>query len=122
MDLKTLCRQYQLAKENEQLAKEGRLEAEKALLDAIRLEKQEGTETFATEGFKIKVTSKLNRSLDFPAYQALDLGDNLAFVTLKPEIDLKRLRAIEMVDPAIVASCVTVKPAKPSIKVEEVMA
>jgi len=122
MDLKTLCRQYQLAKENEQLAKEGRLEAEKALLDAIRLEKQEGTETFATEGFKIKITSKLTRSLDFPAYQALDLPANLAFVEMKPAIDLKRLRAIEMVDPAIVASCITVKPAKPSIKIEEVTA
>ena len=44
----------------------------------------------------------------------------MQFVTLKPSIDLFKLRAIEMIDPALVAKCVTVKPAKTAIKIEEV--
>jgi len=114
--MKDLCMKYMEAKAAEAAAKEERLMAEAALLAAVRPSKLEGTETKATDG----VTSKLSRSLDYDAYRAMDLPENIAFVDMKPTINLKNLRMIERLDPALVAQCVTVKPAKPSIKVQEV--
>lgn len=118
--MKELCQKYLQAKAAEQAAKDARLEAEAALLEMFHPSKDEGTETKATEGFKISVTSKLTRQLDIDAYNAMSLPDNMTFVDFKPAINLKNLRMMERLDPAIVAQCITVKPAKPSIKVEEV--
>jgi len=118
--MKDLCMKFMEAKAREAAAKEERLKVEAELLAAIKPEKLEGTETRATDGFKVSVTSKLSRSLDYDAYQSLGLPENMSFVDLKPAINLKNLRMIERLDPALVAQCVTVKPAKPSIKVEEV--
>jgi hypothetical protein len=118
--MKELCMKFMEAKAREAAAKEERLRAEAELLAAVKPSKLEGTETRATDGFKVSVTTKLNRSLDFDAYRAMDLPENMAFVEFKPSINLKNLRMIERLDPALVAQCVTVKPAKPSIKIEEV--
>ena len=118
--MKDLCMKYMEAKAAEAAAKEERLRAEAELLAVVKPSKLEGTETKATDGFKVSITTKLNRSLDFDAYRAMDLPENMAFVDLKPSINLKSLRMIERLDPALVAQCVTVKPAKPSIKVQEV--
>ena len=118
--MKDICQKYILAKSREAAAKAERLAAEADLLSAIKPSKIEGTETRATEGFKVSVTTKLTRSLDYDRYLSLDLPENLGFVDLAPTINLKNLRMIERLDPALVAQCITTKPAKPSIKVEEV--
>ena len=118
--MKELCQKYLAAKAMEAAAKSERLAVESELLKAINPTKIEGTETSATDGFKVSITTKLSRSLDYDRYQSLGLPENMGFVDLKPEINLKHLRMIERLDPALVAQCVTTKPAKPSIKVEEV--
>ena len=118
--MKALCQAYVMAKSRETSAKETRLKAESDIIEAMKLSKLEGTETKATDGFKISVTSKLTRKLDYKAYQELQLPENMSFVDLKPTINLKNLRMIERIDPALAAKCVTSKPAKPSLKVEGV--
>jgi len=118
--MKEICQKYLEAKAAESAAKEERLKAEAELLEAVKPSKIEGTETKATDGFKVSVTSKLSRKLDLDAYKAMDLPGNMAFVDFKPAINLKNLRMMERMDPTIVAQCVTVKPSKPTIKVEEV--
>lgn len=118
--MKELCMKFMEAKAKEAAAKEERLKAEAELVSAVQPEKLEGTETRVTDGFKVSVTNKLSRSLDYEAYKAMELPDNMQFVDFKPSINLKHLRMIERLDPALVTQCVTVKPAKPSIKVEEV--
>lgn len=120
MEIGNLCQHWQELKRREEEARKQRLLFEADLLDLIP-HKLEGTETTTADGYKISITTKLTRKLDFAAYKALALPDNLAFVTYKPEIDLKKLRAVEMVDPALVALCVTSSPAKASIKIEEVL-
>lgn len=117
---KELCREYILARNTEKAAKEYRLSLEKKLVEAFGASKDEGTETKATDGFKVSVTSKLNRSLDVDAYRALDLPGNMAFVDFKPQINLKNLRVAERIYPGLVAKCITTKPGKPVIKIEEV--
>ena len=118
--MKTLCQEYVMAKAREKAAKETRLIVEAALIEAIGPTKLEGTETKATDGFKVSVTSKLTRKLDYGAYQELQLPENMSFVDLKPAINLKNLRMVEKLDPALAAQCITSKPAKPALKVEGV--
>ena len=119
--MEELCRQFLVAKQKEAEAKQVRLSLEKQILERADETPLEGTKTLVPGGaFKLTITSKLNRKLDLESYENLLLPDNLRFVDYKPTINLKRLRAIEMVDPDLVHSCVTTKPAKPAIKVVEV--
>ena len=115
--LQDLCSDLIAAKEALAFARDDVLSIENEILK-LAPEKLEGSQTLPTPGFKLTITSKLTRKLDYDAYQALDLPESMEFVTLKPSIDLFKLRAIERLDPALVASCVTTKPAKTAIKVE----
>ena len=115
--LQDLCEDLMAAKGYAEEAKKEVLRIENLIL-ALAPEKLEGSQTLPVPGFKLTVTHKLTRTLDFDAYRALDLPENMQFVTLKPAIDLFKLRAIERLDPFLVAQCVTVKPAKTAIKVE----
>lgn len=119
--MEQLCKQYLKAKAKEAEAKEARLVIEKEIIANCADAPLEGSKSLVPGGrFKLTVTTKLNRKLDFDAYRAMDLPENIQFVDLKPAINLKKLRAVEMVDPVLVAACVTTKPAKTSIKVTEV--
>jgi len=62
----------------------------------------------------------LTRALDYEAYLALenDLPDGVRCVSLEPKLDLKKLRAMDMVRPGFSAAFITSKPAKSSVKVE----
>ena len=93
------------------------LRIEKIIL-GLTPEKLEGSQTIPVQGFKLTTTHKLNRSLDYDAYQALEVHPEFEFVTLKPAIDLAALRIVENINPALVAKCVTTKPAKTVVKVE----
>ena len=115
--LQDLCEDLIAAKNYATEAKTEVLRIENEILK-LAPPKLEGSQTLPVPGFKLTITSKLTRTLDFAAYQALDLPESMEFVTLKPSIDLFKLRAIERLDPAMVAQCVTVKPAKTAIKVE----
>ena len=118
--MKELCEKLIRAKEVEAFARQARIEAEEAIIKEFGKLKPEGTTT-KTDGFyKVAVTTKLGRELDYEAYQALDLGPDFGFIDLKPSINIKRLRMMEAIDPALVARCVTSKPLKTSVKVEEV--
>ena len=110
--LQDLCGDLIAAKEAMAYAKDDVLRIEKEILK-LAPEKLEGSQTLPVPGFKLTTTHKLTRKLDYDAYQALDLPDNLNFVNLKPAIDL-----FEAIDPALVASCITTKPAKTAVKVE----
>jgi len=115
-----MIEKYLAAKKAMEEAKQLLAEAEKSLIDSMGKLKLEGTTSSKVDGYKITVTTKLKRKLDHEAYKLLGLPENLQFVKYPPEIDLTKLRHIEAVDPAIVAMCVTIEPAKTSIKVEAI--
>lgn len=96
-----------------------RKEREDELAKALAT-KEEGTDSIKVGHFKITVTSKLNRTLDYSAYQAIeaDIPEGIRCVNLKPELDLKKLRAMEMVRPGFSAQFVTTKPARTAVKIE----
>ena len=107
-------------KEQEEVAKRQRqiLEAQMAAMVAT---KDEGTDKACAGRYRITVTSKLNRALDYDAYQAVEaqIPEGLRCVRMKPEIDLAKLRAMDLARPGFSAQFVTTKPAKPAVKIEE---
>ena len=114
--LQDLCEDLIAAKTYAAEAKTEVLRIEKLILD-LAPPKMEGSQTLPTPGFKLTITSELTRKLDYDAYMAIATPAT-SFVDLKPSINLKQLRVVEQADPAMVAQCVTTKPAKTAIKVE----
>lgn len=119
MSTETLCEQLIAAKFEEDQAKMRSIEIEKQLAQFVG-KKEEGTDKETYGKYVVTVTSKLTRTLDYPAYLAIenDIPEGVRCVRMKPELDLKKLRAMEMVRPGFSAQFVTTKPAKPSVKVE----
>ena len=121
-DLDMLGQHWREAKASEDAARAERVMIEQKLIDLIGC-KEEGTQSAKTDWFKISTTGKLTRSLDAAAFDAVrkHVPDEISPVDYQPKLDLKKLRALEAANPdvyAIVASCITTKPAKPAVRVE----
>lgn len=82
--------------------------------------KDEGTDKKEFGPYKVTVTSKLTRTLDYPAYLALenDIPEGVRCVELEPKLNLTKLRSIDAVRPGFSAAFITSKPAKPAVKIE----
>lgn len=117
--LQDLCQKALFYKEQETAAAATRKDIEDDIARMLAT-KEEGTDKADAGIYRVTVTSKLNRDLDYEAYLAIerDLPEGLRCVNLKPSLDLKKLRALEMVDYAIVAHFISCRPAKPSVKIE----
>ena len=109
---------------NQEIALKERRGALEMQLAGLVATKDEGTDNAEAGPYRITVTSKLNRALDYEAYRAVEaeIPEGLRCVKLKPEIDLKALRAMDMARPGFSARFVTTKPAKASVKIEEMEA
>ena len=118
--METLIMDFLNAKAAEEMAKQNRLRAESALISAVQNDKLEGSKTVKSSGYEVRVTTKLNRKLDYEEYLKIQdsLPEELQFVVMKPDIDLKILRHLEAVDPTVVGLCVTTKPAKTAVEVK----
>jgi hypothetical protein len=115
--MKDLLKNFLIAKSIEEAARAQRVAAEVAIADAMGNIKLEGTTTCECDGWKVSVTTKLTRTLDYDKYVALGLPIDQQFVVMKPAIDLTALRVAQRINPSI-ADCITTTPAKPSVKVE----
>ena len=117
--LEDLCTDLLILKRAEDEAKKLRVEQENRIAAMIAT-KTEGADKTEAGRYKITVTSKLTRTLDYPAFQAIesDIPAHIKPVVMKPDIDLKQLRKLEEVMPELVPHFVTSKPAKPQVKVE----
>ena len=119
MNIEEIAERIIELKEREAELKAERTELEDELATAIAT-KEEGTESRTAGKYKVTVTSKLNRTLDYPAYQAIenDIPEGVRCVKFEPKLDLKKLRAMDAVRPGFSAAFITTKPAKPSVKIE----
>jgi hypothetical protein len=106
-------------------AKNRRYELEAELVKAIG-HKDEGTVKAEQGAYQATITYKLDRKVDGEAVR--DAWDSLpdevqdAF-TWKPDLSIRQYRALETANPksfSILAKFITTKPAKPTIKIEEI--
>lgn len=116
-----------VAKEEERSAIERRKEIEDKLIMCLSIDDtQDGTSSYDIDGFKVKVTSRITRSVDSELLQEIaaenGLTDHLSTLfRWKPEINLRLWKAS---DPSITGpllGAITSKPGRPSfsITVEE---
>ena len=123
MNIEMVADKILALKRTEEIAKTERAMLEDQLVREIS-DRVEGTASLTTGSYKITVTSKLTRTLDYPAYQAIeaDIPEGVRCVRFKPELDMKKLRAMDAVRPGFSAAFITTKPARPSVKIELVEA
>lgn len=122
MELKDLAEKWLAAKSAEESARDNRIAIETQIADLMPGE-DESTVKADADGFKITAVRKFTRSLT-EGWESM-MGLYPCPIRMKPEVDLKALRAIEAVTPNVFKLCqkyITVKPAKIAIKVEEVEA
>ncbi len=119
IQLERLCTSLVAAKHAEGEAKAQRIQFEDEISSLLAV-KEEGVDRVDAGCFTVSVTSKLTRKLNYAAYQDVEasLPEGLRCVDLKPSINMKKLRALELIDPGIPAMFITTKPAKAAVKIE----
>lgn len=107
------------AKKAEIKANKDRVDLEDELI-ALLGAKEEGSKTHNIDDFKIAITGRLNRKVDWDVFDKLGIPVDLQPVKIKRELDLKGLRYLEDNEPSIykkLAKAMTVEPAKTSVTV-----
>lgn len=123
-DLAELVHAYNQAKQRLDDAKNLFLAIEAELTEEVG-HKEEGSFSCYIDGFKVTTVGRVTRKLDEKQWAKIapEVGERLAnrLVKTKYDINLRELRYIENNEPEVfkqVATAITSKPSKPSIKVE----
>lgn len=107
------------AKNEEIAANKRRIEIEEELLSFLT-SKTEGSESHQIGPYKVTLTGRLNRKVDWDMVEKLGVPSALSPVKHKPELDLKGLRYLESNEPEIYKTfckAMTIEPAKTSVTV-----
>ena len=124
--LETLCREWQAAKDEEARATARRRSTEDRMLSLIGIaETEEGTvNAKAPGGYKIKVTSRINRKVDSEMVQEIAAEHGLTehLQTLFRWLPSLNVGAWKNTDASItdpLAKAITATPGRPSFKIEQ---
>lgn len=118
-----LSAQWIAAKEAEREATELRRAIEDQLIEALRVPQElDGTENWNAQGFKVKITGRLNRKIDADKLQELAIEAGVyehlqGLFRWKPEINAKAWSAA---DPSItnpLLGAITTTPGRPSFTI-----
>lgn len=109
---------------DEKLAKERRIKLEQELIDIVGARK-EGAQTHTIGVYKVTITGKLNRKINWELFDQSIAGKipaSLHPVKIKRELDETGVKYIENNEPQIyklLAPALTVEPAKTNVKIVE---
>lgn len=120
--LEALTNDWLQAKKEESDANKRRVAIEAQMLAHIQT-KAEGSVTVEAGLFKVTAETKLTRSIDWDAYDAIKdkIEESIRPVKFKRELDATGCKWLETNKPevyALLAPCITVKPAKTAITVK----
>jgi hypothetical protein len=121
-DLESLAVDWLRAKKEEAEANKRRIAIEAQMLALIEA-KPEGAATVEAGMFKVTAEFKLSRSIDWDKWDAIRerIPERLRPVKWKRELDATGCKYLENNEPeiyALIAPCITVKPAKTGITVK----
>ena len=126
MDLNTLSAEWLDAKRTETEATDRRRQIEDRLLSLIGVsETDEGTTSAdAPDGYKIKITSRMNRKVDADMVQELaaenGLSDHLPkLFRWTPAINMAAWKNADASITGPLSQAITTKPGRPSFKIEK---
>lgn len=120
MEVKELAEALLRAKAAERKANADRISAEEALIAALG-KRDEGSQTHNVEGYKITITGKVSRRMDWKAWATIEESIPLALrpVKMKPELDEKGVKYLQANEPEIYKLLpLTVTPAKTAVEIE----
>ena len=124
MTLEQLSADWLKAKAEEAAANKRRVAIEDQIV-GITGKRDEGSQTIEATGFKVTVTGKISRKMDWDKWEAVKakIAPNLHPVKFKPELDEKGVKYLQANEPEIYALLpIEVKPAKTAIEVKAVEA
>jgi hypothetical protein len=119
MNIEALATAWELAKTAEQQANAERVKIEEQLIAALG-QKEEGAVTHKVGDFKIEIVGKINRKLDFAAWDLVkdQFPENLRPIKVKEELDEKGVKYLQQNEPQLYAILpLEIKPAKTAVKV-----
>ena len=120
----SLYQQWLDAKETERQAAEARRQIEDKLIAELGIaETDEGSRTVKADGYKVKVTCRMNRSIDADALQEIaaecgltqHLGDLFRW---KPDLNAKAWKEADQSITGPLLAAITTKPGRPSFSIE----
>src|SRR5690554_1576824 len=120
----SIYQQWLDAKETERQAAEARRQIEDKLITELGItETDEGSRTVKADGYKVKVTCRMNRSIDADALQEIaaecgltqHLGDLFRW---KPDLNAKAWKEADQSITAPLLAAITTKPGRPSFSIE----
>mgnify|MGYP003607844084 FL=1 len=120
--IEQLCTDWLAAKKAEQKANAERVAIEDAIV-ALTGKRDEGAKTVDATGFKITVTGKISRKMDWKAWETIkaQIPADMHPVKLKPELDEKGVKWLADNQPDIYKLLpLEVKPAKTAVEVKPV--
>ena len=112
------------AREAEKKANERRVELEEELI-AILGQKEEGAQTHEVGDYKVTITGKLIRKIDWDLYDksiAAKIPESLQPVKVKRELDDSGVKYLANNEPQIyrlLAKALTIKPAKTAVNISK---
>jgi hypothetical protein len=112
------------AREAEKQANERRVELEEELI-ALLGQKEEGSQTHEVGDYKVIITGKLIRNIDWDMYDkaiAAKIPESLQPVKVKRELDDSGVKYLANNEPQIyrlLAKALTIKPAKTAVKISK---
>jgi hypothetical protein len=116
-DLEALCIDIFLLVAEEKRLSITRTEKQNELAQMVAT-KLEGTDHAESNHYKVTVSSKLTRKLDYKEYLKIEDELPVKCVNLKPTLDLKKVKMLEELDPEWTSDFITTKPAKAAVKIE----
>ncbi len=122
MTLEQLCDAWLNAKAVEVSATKTRIDIENQIIE-LTGKRDEGASTHEANGFKVTVTGKMTRKMDWKAWEDVkgQIHQNLWPVKMKPELDEKGVKWLQNNEPDIYSLLpIEVKPAKTSVEVKVV--
>lgn len=125
MRLETLAAGWVAAKKAEAEAIEARRKIEDEILEASKISTlDEGSNSVPIPGFKVKVTTRMNRKVDGDKLQMLALENDIPYETLqalfrwKPEVSLKEWKAADPAVTSILVDAITTSAGRPTFSIE----
>jgi len=118
--IEQLCTEWLAAKQAERSANAVRVAIEDAIV-AITGKRDEGAKTVEAPGYKITVTGKISRKMDWQAWETIkaQIPADMHPVKLKPELDEKGCKWLADNQPDIYKLLpIEVKPAKTAVEVK----
>lgn len=119
-ELKALCSQWLLAKQDEAACVAKRIAIEEKIVAATG-KKDEGSETHVTDGYKVTVKAVINRKMDWDKWKEVKVKIPVEMqpVKMKPELDDKGVKWLAENRPDLYALLpIEVKPGKTGIEVK----